>query len=54
VTAPLIDTYAKVAFAKLYDLKTPITAADPPNDRVVDLRDGRKVRFRDRLALLCG
>ncbi len=23
-----IDTYAKVAFAKLYDRKTPITAAD--------------------------
>ncbi len=25
-----IDTYAKIAFAKLYDRKTPITAADPP------------------------
>ena len=30
-----IDTYAKVAFAKLYDRKTPITAADLVNDRVV-------------------
>ena len=30
-----IDTYAKVAFAKLYDRKTPITAADLINDRVV-------------------
>ena len=30
-----IDTYAKVAFAKLYDRKTPITAADLFNDRVV-------------------
>jgi transglutaminase-like putative cysteine protease len=30
-----IDTYAKVAFAKLYDRKTPITAADLLNDRVV-------------------
>jgi len=30
-----IDTYAKVAFAKLYDRKTPITAADLMNDRVV-------------------
>ena len=29
-----IDTYAKVAFAKLYDRKTPITAADLLNDRV--------------------
>ena len=29
-----IDTYSKVAFAKLYDRKTPITAADLLNDRV--------------------
>jgi transposase InsO family protein len=32
---PAIDTYAKVAFAKLYDRKTPITAADLLNDRVL-------------------
>src|SRR5262249_32817002 len=31
----VIDTYAKVAFAKLYDRKTPITAAEILNDRVV-------------------
>jgi len=30
-----IDTYAKVAFAKLYTDKTPITAADLLNDRVL-------------------
>jgi len=30
-----LDTYSKVAFAKLYDRKTPITAADLVNDRVV-------------------
>ncbi len=30
-----IDTYSKVAFAKLYDMKTPLTAADLLNDRVV-------------------
>src|SRR3954468_21555427 len=30
-----IDTYAKVAFAKLYDRKTPTTAADLMNDRVL-------------------
>ena len=30
-----IDTYAKVAFAKLYDRKTPITAAEILNDRVL-------------------
>src|SRR5512134_1030578 len=31
----LIDTYAKVGFAKLYDVKTAITAADLLNDRVL-------------------
>ncbi len=30
-----IDTYAKVSCAKLYDRKTPITAADLLNDRVI-------------------
>ncbi len=30
-----IDTYAKVAFAKLYTTKTPITAADMLNDKVL-------------------
>jgi transposase InsO family protein len=30
-----IDTYSKVGFAKLYDRKTPLTAADLLNDRVV-------------------
>lgn len=30
-----IDTYSKVAFAKLYNTKTPITAADVLNDRVL-------------------
>jgi hypothetical protein len=34
-----IDTYAKVAFAKLYDRKTPITAANLLNDRVVPFYD---------------
>ena len=37
-----IDTYAKVAFAKLYDRKTPITAADLLNDRVVPFYDARE------------
>nr|VFK03781.1 MAG: Integrase core domain-containing protein [Candidatus Kentron sp. H]VFK04106.1 MAG: Integrase core domain-containing protein [Candidatus Kentron sp. H]VFK06516.1 MAG: Integrase core domain-containing protein [Candidatus Kentron sp. H] len=31
----LVDTYSKVAFAKLYTTKTPITAADLLNDRVL-------------------
>jgi hypothetical protein len=30
-----IDTYTKVSFVKLYDRKTPITAADLLNDRVL-------------------
>lgn len=34
-----IDTYSKVAFAKLYDTKTPITAADLLNDRVIPFFD---------------
>ena len=38
-----IDTYAKVAFAKLYDRKTPITAADLLNDRVVPFYDAHEV-----------
>ena len=32
-----IDTYSKVGFAKLYDRKTPITAADLLNDKVLPL-----------------
>jgi hypothetical protein len=31
----LVDTYSELAFAKLYDRKTPIMAADLLNDRVV-------------------
>lgn len=30
-----VDTYSKIAFAKLYTTKTPITAADMLNDRVL-------------------
>jgi len=30
-----IDTYSKVVFAKLYDRKTPVTATDLLNDRVL-------------------
>lgn len=30
-----VDTYSKVAFAKLYTTKTPITAADVLNDKVL-------------------
>ena len=53
-----IDTYAKGAFAKLYDRKTPITAADLVNDRVVPFYDAREVRLcrvlTDRGTEYCG
>ena len=53
-----IDTYAKVAFAKLYDRKTPITAADLLNDRVVPFYDEHDVRLcrvlTDRGTEYCG
>lgn len=32
-----VDTYSKVAFAKLYTTKTPITEADTLNDKVLPL-----------------
>ena len=40
-----IDTYAKVACAKLYDRKTPITAADLLNDRVIPFFDSHDVKL---------
>jgi transposase InsO family protein len=53
-----IDTYAKVAFAKLYDRKTPITAADLLNDRVVPFFDAQEIRLcrvlTDRGTEYCG
>src|SRR3954465_7035637 len=53
-----IDTYAKVVFAKLYDRKTPITAADLLNDRVVPFYDEHEVKLQrlltDRGTEFCG
>jgi transposase InsO family protein len=53
-----IDTYAKVAFAKLYDRKTPLTAADLLNDRVVPFYDSHDVKLlrvlTDRGTEYCG
>ena len=40
-----IDTYSKVACAKLYDRKTPITAADLLNDRVLPFFDSQEVKL---------
>jgi transposase InsO family protein len=53
-----IDTCSKVAFAKLYDRKTPITAADLFNDRVIPFFDAREVKLcrvlTDRGTEYCG
>ena len=53
-----IDTYAKVAFTKLYDRKTPITAADLLNDRVLPFFDEHDIRLSrvltDRGTEYCG
>src|SRR2546430_6339956 len=54
----VIDTYAKVAFAKLYDRKTPITAAEILNDRVVPFYDEHGIRLSrmrtERSTEFCG
>ena len=53
-----IDTYAKVGFAKLYDRKTPITAVDLLNDRVLPLFDSHEIKLlrvlTDRGSEYCG
>src|SRR3954451_19234503 len=53
-----IDTYSKVAFAKRCDRKTPITAADLLNDRVVPFFDEHGVKLSrvltDRGTEYCG
>jgi transposase InsO family protein len=53
-----VDTYSKVAFAKLYDRKTPITAANLLNDRVVPYFDEKEVKLSriltDRGTEYCG
>ena len=53
-----IDTYSKVALAKLYDRKTPLTAADLLNDRVVPFFDAHEVKLSrmltDRGTEYCG
>ncbi len=45
-----VDTYAKVGFAKLYDRKTPITAADLLNDRVIPFHEEHGIRLRSNSA----
>jgi transposase InsO family protein len=54
----VIDTYSKVAFAKLYETKTPITAADILNDRVLPFFDEHEIPLcrvlTDRGTEYCG
>lgn len=53
-----IDTYSKVAFAKLYDRKTPLTAADLLNDQVVPFFEDHQIplcrMLTDRGTEYCG
>jgi transposase InsO family protein len=53
-----IDTYAKVAFAKLYTTKTPITSADLLNDKVLPFYDQHQLPLlrilTDRGTEYCG
>ena len=53
-----VDTYAKVAFAKLYTTKTPITAADLLNDRVLPFFEDHELPIlrilTDRGTEFCG
>jgi len=53
-----IDTYAKIGFAKLYTTKTPITAADLLNDRVLPFYDEHQLPLlrvlTDRGTEYCG
>jgi len=53
-----IDTYSKVGFAKLYDRKTPITAADLLNDRVLPFFEEHEIPLSrvltDRGTEYCG
>lgn len=53
-----IDTYSKVAMAKLYDRKTALTAADMMNDKVVPFFDEQQVpllrMLSDRGTEFCG
>jgi transposase InsO family protein len=53
-----IDTYSKVGFAKLYDRKTPMTAAELLNDRVLPFFEQHEILLKrvltDRGTEYCG
>jgi hypothetical protein len=41
-----VDTYSKITFAKLYDRKTPITAAEILNDRVIPFFESQEIKLQ--------
>jgi hypothetical protein len=53
-----LDTYTKLAFAKLYDRKTPLVAANLVNDRVIPFFDEHQIPLSrvltDRGTEYCG
>jgi transposase InsO family protein len=53
-----IDTYSKIGFAKLYDRKTPVTAAELLNDRVLPFFEQHEIPLNrvltDRGTEYCG
>lgn len=53
-----VDTYSKITFAKLYDRKTPITAAEILNDRVIPFFESQEIKLQriltDRGTEYCG
>jgi transposase InsO family protein len=54
----VVDTYSSVAFAKLYETKTPVTAADTLNDQVMPFFEDNEVVVQrvltDRGTEFCG
>ncbi len=58
LSADYIDTYAKIAHAKLYTTKTPITSADLLNDKVLPYYEEQDIQvlriLTDRGAEYCG
>ena len=54
----MVDTHSSVAFAKLYETKTPVTAADTLNDRVLPFFEEQEVVVQrvltDRGTEFCG
>jgi hypothetical protein len=49
----VIDTYSKLGFAKLYDTKTPITAAEMLNDRVLPFFEEHEIAVSGILRPIC-